>query len=249
MSYQQLFLGKANSFTTTFSPALYTKPGGTFTNTETSMYSEVISLASTTYYGGASLANQTERYLIAIVFANGGTADNGTSGQVSHYQSNNDTINSILSTYGSAYTFTPNHTSFGAAQSALENDGKHFIAGDDGSGNTMDILLVDKNTLGGGSSSSSSSSLTSWAYSSQSATDPNVLIDWTTATPDYSITADSTDWKTDLKAKITAKGLTATDLLLDWELEMNNQHRNLDPNNQNTINNFIEYINKKINTQ
>ena len=58
MSYQQLFLGKANDFTTSFSPALYTKPSGNFTNTETSMYSEVISLAATTLYGGGRLFNQ-----------------------------------------------------------------------------------------------------------------------------------------------------------------------------------------------
>lgn len=254
--YQKLLLQSTDDFTTFGSTALYTNASGTFDATETSMYAEVVGLASTTGYGGASLGNQTHRYLLATATkqdsSSGIVYDANTAFDQNYMSSNSQSINTYLAD-SSGWTVTPTgHTSFSAIQTSLEDDGKHFITyAHSGASFTRYHLLIDKNNLGGGSgsSSSSSSSAMSWAYSSQSATDPNVLLDWTTPTPDYSVTTDLTDWKADLKSKITAKGLSASDLLLDWELEMNNQHRSIDPNNQNTINNFIEYINKKINTQ
>ena len=257
-SFQKLLLAKADSTTaSTTNWALYNKPSGTFDSTETSMYAEVIGLASTTYYGGASLGNQTERYLMAVAFketTSSGTVYDGQTSATYSSATTSTTMENILTPSSSPYTYTPNHQSFIDMQTSLEDDGKHFISTTwTISGTTYDryFLFVDKNSLGGGSGSSSSSgtSLTSWAYSSQSSTDPNTLIDWTTPTPDYSITADTTDWQTDLIAKITAKGLTIQDLVNAYALEHANIERQLNPNSANYTNNLIEYINKKLNTQ
>lgn len=223
MSYTKLALSKTNDLSTSNTWALYTKPSGNFTNTETSMYSEVISLASTTGYGGASLGNQTERYLCAIATDGNSVVDAQTDAKYTDYLNNTRSVENVFSTE-SAYTFTPNHTTFSAMQTALEDDGKHFITASatfGGAPYNIYFLIVDKNSLGGGSGSSSSSgtSLTSWAYSSQSATDPNILLDWTTPTPDFSITEDTTDWKADILAKVTAKGLNIDSLVADYLFE------------------------------
>ena len=246
MSYTKLALSKTNDLSTSNTWALYTKPSGTFTNTETSMYSEVISLASTTGYGGASLGHQTERYLCAIATDGNNVVDSQTDAKYTDYLNNTRSVENVFSTE-SAYTFTPNHTTFSAMQTALEDDGKHFITASatfGGAPYNIYFLIVDKNSLGG---SSSSTSLTSWVYSSQSATDPNILMDWATA-PQFEYSAsDTSDWKTDLKSKITAKSLNINDLLADYILETHNVERM--SNESNYMNNFIEYVNNKINTQ
>ena len=204
--------------TVTSNWALYTKGSGTFENTESSMYAEVISLASTTGYGGASLSNQTERYLFAYAHK----TDSLTSSTISHWGDGTHSIDTWLNTYASSsttFTFTPNNETFSTIQSSLEDDGKYFFTVTDGGSDEYYGLIVDKTSLGSGSSSSSGTSLTSWAYSSQSATDPEILIDWTTPTPDYSITEDSTDWKADILAKVTAKSLDINSLIADYLLE------------------------------
>lgn len=251
-NYNKLLLGRADDFTTAhMNYAIYTKVSGTFDATETSMYSEVISLASTTGYGGASLSNQTERYLIAMTDFDAST--NNYNPYIStRIPSSNTSFEGLFQNTFNGYS-PINSTSFSTIQTDLEDDGKHFFASTHSSNQeTQYLLIVDKNNLsssGGGSSSSSGTSLTSWAYSSQSATDPNVLIDWTTPTPDYSITADSTDWQADLIAKITAKGLTIQDLANAYALENANISRMQNPNHVNPTNNLIEYINKKLATQ
>ena len=251
-SYNKLLLGKANDFTSAhINYANYTKPSGTFDATETSMYAEVVGLASSTYYGGASLANQSERYLIAMTDFDASTGNYNP--YIHSRNPNNDGTGSVSFEglfSGTFSGYSPiNSTTFSGIQTDLENDGKHFFASTHSTNQeTQYLLIVDKNSLGSGSSSSSGTSLTSWAYSSQSATDPNILIDWSTPTPDYSITADSTDIKADIKAKVTAHGSNIDTLMLDYFLD-----HYIDQRQKNTqvtsLNNFIEYINKKINTQ
>ena len=229
-NYQELALYKANDLTTSTTSAnwsLYTKPSGTFDVTETSMYAEIIGLASTTNYGGASLANQSERYLVAIA------SDSDTSGSVVYdaqtsakynsHMSNGRSLNDIF-TSESVYTFTPNHTSFSALQTDLEDDGKHFISSTFSTGGTdynVYYLIVDKNNLGssGGSSGSSSSaanSLMSWAYSSQSLTDPNQIMGWNEVTPTITQVGTPLDWRTELRNKITSSSYDIENLIFDY---------------------------------
>lgn len=246
-SYQKLLLQSTDDFTTFGSTALYTNVSGTFDATETSMYAEVIGLPSSTGYGGASLGNQTHRYLLATATkedtSSGIVYDANTTFDQNSMYTNSQTINGYLAD-NSGWTITPTgHTSFSAVQTALEDDGKHFITfAHPGANFTRYHLLIDKNNLGGGSGSSSSSgtSLTSWAYSSQSATDPNVLLDWTTPTPDFTITPDSTDWKTDILAKVTAKGLNIDNLVVEYLFEQSIRH---DYQKQS----FKDYVINKIN--
>lgn len=245
----KLLLHKTNDLSTYNSTdqwALYTNPSGNFETTQTSMYAEVIGLASTTNYGGASLGNQSaHRYLTAIAMDFGGSES-----AIGAYQSS--AISNSYNAFGfndPSATFNPTtgNANFSSIQSALEDDGQYFVSSQNGS-NFLYTLHIDKNNLGN-SSGSSSTSLTSWAYSSQSSTDPNILIDWATspsANFEYSA-ADTTDWKTDIKAKITAKSLNINDLLADYILESHNVERM--KSDSNYMNNFIEYINKKINTQ
>lgn len=236
--------------------ALYTKPSGTFTNTQTSMYAEIIGLASTTGYGGASLGNQTERYLLAWCGTGSSPDSNVGSSQLSHWSDGTNSLNDFLNTYASSsdnYVFNPNNETFSALTSSLVDDGQYFAeitATISGTPDNYYFIIIDKNNLGsgGGSSSSSSHSLTSWAYSSTSATDPNILIDWATSPQFEYSTADTTDWKADLKSKITSKSLNINDLVADYILETHNVER-MSKKDTNYMNNFIEYINKKINTQ
>lgn len=247
-SYQKLLLQSTDDFTTFGSTALYTNASGTFDATETSMYAEVVGLASTTGYGGASLGNQTHRYLLATAThedtSSGIVYDANTAFDQTSMSNNSQTINGYLAD-NSGWTITPSgHTSFSAIQTALEDDGKHFITYEHSGANFSRFhLLVDKNNLGGGSGSSSSSShsLTSWAYSSQSATNPDILIDWSTPTPDFSITPDTTDWKTDLDSAITTAGLTKQDLINDFLYEHHEQYRTTETNKQNNLIDYIKY--------
>jgi len=252
-NYEKLALYKANDLTvasTTANWGLFTNVTSTFDATETSMYSEVISLASSTGFGGASLGNQTERYLVAIatdkVTSSGTVYDDQTSAKRTDHMNNNRSLNDIFTSEGSVYTFTPNHTSFSAAQTSIEDDGKHFISSTWAIGaDTYNVyyLIIDKNNLGSGSGSSSSSgtSLTSWAYSSQSATDPDILIDWSTPTPDFSITQDTTDWTTDLDSAITTAGLNKQNLINDFLYEHHELYRTTETNKQNNLIDYIKY--------
>lgn len=228
MSHTNLILHKTDDPSVDSSNwALYTKPSGTFTNTQTSMYAEIIGLASTTNYGGASLGNQTERYLLAWCGTGSSPDSNVGSNQINHWSDGTNSLNDFLNTYSSSsdnYVFNPNNETFSSLTSSLEDDGQYFgdiTATISGTPDNYYFMIIDKNNLGGGSGSSSSSgtSLTSWAYSSQSATDPNVLLDWTTPTPDFSITEDTTDWKADILAKVTAKGLNIDSLVADYLFE------------------------------
>ena len=229
-NYQQLALYKANDLTaatTTANWSLYTKPSGTFDATETSMYAEVVGLASTTNYGGASLSNQTERYLVVIASDENSsgsiTYDSQTSAKYNSHMSNGRSLNDIFSNE-SVYTFTPNHTSFSALQTDLEDDGKHFISSTYSTGGTdynVYYLIVDKNSLGssGGSSGSSSSaanSLMSWAYSSQTSSDPNQIMGWNEVTPTINQVGTPLDWRVELRNKITSSSHDIENLIFDY---------------------------------
>ena len=229
-NYTQLALYKADDLTvstTTANWSLFTKPSGTFDATETSMYSEIISLASTTYYGGASLGNQSERYLVAIASDEdtSGTIvyDSQTSAKYTSHMNNGRSLNDIFSNE-SVYTFTPNHTSFSALQTDLEDDGKHFISSTFSSGGTdynVYYLIVDKNFLGssGGSSGSSTSaanSVMSWAYSSPTSTDPDLIMGWNEVTPSIAQVGTPLDWRTDLRNKITSSSHDIENLIFDY---------------------------------
>ena len=96
-----------------------------------------------------------------------------------------------------------------------------------------------------GSGSSQGVSQLSWAYSSQTATDPNIIMDWESS-PDFSITADTTDVKADIKAIVTAASLNINDLLVDFVLNSHNDKRN---NQSDYRDNFVDYIYSRINTQ
>jgi len=211
----------------------------TFDSTETSMYTAIVGLASTTLYGGASLGNQTERYLVAFT-----DFDSATSTYNPYIHGRLPTpaisVESFLSNTLSAYTFSGGIT-FSAIQTSLEDDGKHFDNGTYSGNNEIQyMLVVDKNNLTSGSSGSAATSLTSWAYSSQSATDPDILIDWTTPTPDFSITEDTTDWKADILTKVTAKGLNIDSLVADYLFEQSIR-------DINTKLSFKDYVISKIN--
>ena len=247
-NFTKLVLVKTDDFTqsiTSTDIALYTKPSGTFDSTETSMYAEVIGLASTTGYGGASLGNQSERYLMAYASWNSSSYDSYTTSQYNGDLSNLYSPNTILNNFESGnYTASPAGHQFSTFQTNLEDDGKHFITFNNSNGNDQFFfLIVDKNSLGGGSGSSSSAgtSLISWAHSSQSETDPDTLIDWDNQQiSQVTYTDDSTDWKTDLLAKVTAKGLNIDNLLIDYQLE-----KSIDFRNKNIT--FKDYVINKIN--
>lgn len=244
-NFEKLVLQKSDSFTTFGTASLYSKVTGTFDSTETSMYAEVVGLAGSTGYGGASLANQTERYLLATTsFESPSTYDVYASFDSSNMISTSQTINGYMSD-SSSWTVTPTgHDNFSSLQSSLEDDGKHFVTYQNGNYYRY-ILLLDKNNLGSsgsgsGSSSAADTSLLSWAYSSQSATDPDTLIDWATHNPDYSITEDTTDWKTDILAKVTAKGLNIDSLVAEYLFEDSVRGNNMKIT-------FKDYITNKIN--
>ena len=220
-NYNQLLLGKADDFTTAhLNYAVYTKPSGTFDATETSMYSEVIGLASTTLFGGASLGNQTERYLIAMTdFRSDTNAYNPYI--ASRIPSSAVSFEGLFS--GEFASYSPiNSTTFSGIQTDLEDDGKHFFASTySGNTETQFLLIVDKNNLGssGGSSGSSSSaanSLMSWAYSSQTSSDPDQIMGWNAVTPTIAQVGTPLDWRTELRNKITSSSHDIENLIFDY---------------------------------
>ena len=228
-NFQKILLQKADSFSTFGTTGLYTS-SSTFDSTETSMYAEVISLASSTGYGGASLANQTERYLFATTsFESPSTYDVYTSFDSSHMSSSSQTIDGYLSD-SLNWTVTPSgHDNFTSLQSSLEDDGKHFITYQNGNYYRY-ILLIDKNNLansssGSGSSSAADTSLISWAYSSQTNSDPNQIIGWDAVTPTIAQQGTPLDWRTNLRNKITSsthdKETLIFDYLVDEEMKRN----------------------------
>lgn len=227
--------------------ARYTHPSN-FVNTQTSMYTAVIGLQSSTGYGGASLGNQSERYLLAV--AGTGTEQDSNISSAYRAELNSGTGTSFSSwladflAHASGYGFTPDpyFNNFNALQDDLEDDGQylgHISLTDD----NYTYILIDKNTLGStidgsasGSSAAADTSILSWAYSSQSATDPSILIDWVT-TPNFTITEDTTDWKQDIKNKITASSLSITTLIEDYLLE-----DSISPN----LRSFKDYVTYKL---
>lgn len=240
--HEKLLLGKTDDFTTAISWGLHTNSSTRFDHTETSMYSRVIGLPASTNFGGASLSNQTERYLVAMTDYD--ASNNAYDPYIASRQpSGTLSVEDLLSQTFSAYTFSGGIT-FSAFQTSLEDDGKHFDTGTfSGNQETQYLLIIDKNNLGSGSGSSSSSShsLTSWAYSSQSATDPDILIDWATPTPDFSITQDTTDWSADLDTAITTAGLNKQNLINDFLYEHHEQYRTTETNKQNNLIDYIKY--------
>lgn len=218
-NYQELALYKADdltSSTTSSNWSLYTKPSGTFDATETSMYAEIISLASTTNYGGASLGNQTERYLVAIATHEDTSGsivyDAQTSAKYNSHMSNGRSLNDIF-TSESVYTFTPNHTSFSALQTDLEDDGKHFISSVYSTGGTdynVFYLIVDKNNLTGGSGPSGGTTVDGYSWDTAYTADSTKYGTWDFTDPDFPSSISKVNKPTDRIDRVY-KDLTTND--------------------------------------